>query len=64
MQKLRPVCQFFHYPVCLLAQRRGTGSAQAVDFHQVLHESLREARYTYRYLVFIVEKHVNSFLIT
>lgn len=29
-----------------------------------LNEKLREARYTHRYLVFIVQEHVNSFLST
>lgn len=57
-------CQLILPPPC---PSMSTGEKQdqlVPDFHQIFNETLREAECTYRYLVFIVEKHVNSFLTT
>lgn len=50
-------------PPCL-SIREERQDQWAADFHQILNKRLREVGYTYWYLVLIVEKHVNSFLMT
>lgn len=58
------VCLLVLPPPCLSVSREKKNNQWAARFHHILHKRLEEPMYTYRYLVLIVKKHVNSFLAT
>lgn len=60
VQELRSVGELFHHPVYLWAQMKKY--QQDLKVCQIFDEKLTDAQDTHRYLVFIVEEHVNSFL--